>query len=66
MSEQSEPEFPRRDPKELRRELAELVRRTLLELGEMSRIQDRIREISDRISSVTPRPEQPAEPDRKD
>jgi hypothetical protein len=57
----SDPSPPEADDA-LRAELAELVRRSLLEIGQMSETQDRIKEIAARLSKCTPRPDPPEEP----
>lgn len=42
-------------------ELADVVKRALVQMGDMDSIQERLRGVSDRLSRVTPRPQEPEE-----
>ncbi len=46
------------DAKKLQNELAESVRRSLLQLGDMKALEQRMLELSKKISDLTPPPEQ--------
>jgi hypothetical protein len=49
-------------PESHRIELADVVNRALVQMGDMDAIQDRLRGVSDRLSKVTPLPREPASP----
>ena len=46
---------------EVQESVAELVRRSLIQLADMDGVQDRIRRVGERLSRVTPPPERPAQ-----
>ena len=41
--------------------VAELVRRSLIQLGDMDTMKDQLRQVSERMSKITPPPERPKE-----
>ncbi len=60
MSDSQPSDSPPPEDDAFRREIADLVRRALLELGEMAEIQEQIKAVSERLSKVTPLPEKKA------
>ena len=57
MSEQSESDHHR----EVQESVTELVRRSLIQLGDMDAMQERLRRVSERMSWITTSPERPKE-----
>ena len=56
------PEEPEPDEhQEVQESVADLVRRSLIQLADMEGVQDRIRRVGERLSRVTPLPERPAQ-----
>ena len=54
------PEIPERDEHQVVQDsVADLVRRSLIQLGDMDAMQDQLRRVSDRMSKITPPPEGP-------
>jgi hypothetical protein len=51
---------------EVRQSLADLVRRSLIQLGDMENLNDRLHLLGERLSKVTPLHQQPAEPENPD
>jgi hypothetical protein len=54
--------FPTEGNDVFREEIADLVRRSLLEMGQICEITDRIKQVSERLSHVTPPPSQNPNP----
>jgi pimeloyl-CoA synthetase len=57
VSEQSESD----QHQEVQESVTELVRRSLIQLGDMDAMQERLRRVSERMSRITPLPERPKE-----
>ena len=56
------PEIPERDEHQVVQEgVADLVRRSLIQLGDMDAMQEQLRRVSERMSKITPLPERPKE-----
>ncbi len=55
------PEIPEKDIQDIQQEVAELVKRALIQAGDLQDVEEKLKDIVDRTSKITPPPEKPAD-----
>ena len=58
------PEEPKKELEEIQTELGELVKRALVQAADLQTVEEKLKELSDRSSKMTPPPSDGSTPDR--